>query len=95
VREKRDNGQVNLVLNMRKSNSPKTSETCELLKNGIISSIESKNPFGQALANEKLELLKKNHCKKVLLWINKTYENDPSPFVQQIAKKALDYTQSL
>jgi hypothetical protein len=83
------------MLNTRNPNFPKTSETCKLLKNGIISSIETKELFGQALANEKLELLKKNRCKKVLLWVHETYKNDPSPFVQQIAKKALDYARSL
>ena len=83
------------MLNRRKLPVPKTSETCKLLREGIKSSIKSVDPFSQSDVKRKLELLRKRRCKKDLLWIHETYKNDPSPFVQQIAKKALDYAESV
>jgi len=86
---------ADVLFKKRKPRFPKTSETCELLGKGIRSSIKSLDPFGQTKAKEELELLRKTRCKKVLLWIYENYKNDPSPFVQQFAKKALDYAESV
>ncbi|MEM2112383.1 MAG: hypothetical protein QXX08_11000 [Candidatus Bathyarchaeia archaeon] len=82
------------MLNRSKFPLPKTSETCEMLRKGIESSIESVDPFRQADANIKLEMLRQSRCKKVLLWIHENYKNNPSPFAQQF-KKALDYAKSI
>lgn len=79
----------------RKPRFPKTSETCKLLGEGIRSSIESLSPFEQTKAKEELELLRKNRCKKVLLWVYENYKNSPSPFVKDVAKKAFDYSKSI
>ena len=83
------------MLNRRKLPVPKTSETCEMLLEGIKSSIESVDPFRQSDAKRKLEILRKHRCRKALLWIHENYKNIPSPFVQQLAKKALDYAESV
>jgi hypothetical protein len=83
------------MLNRRKLSVPQTSETCELLLKGIESSVASADPFRQQTAKKQLEILKKNKCRKALLWIHNNYKNDPSPFVQQFAKRALDYAESV
>lgn len=75
--------------------NPNTSETCEMLLESIKSSIRSPDPFRQSDAKTKLEMLKKNRCKKALIWIHENYRNDPSPFVQQFAKRALEYAQTV
>jgi hypothetical protein len=86
---------VDDMLNRRKLPVPKTSETCEMLRKAIESSIESVDPFRQSDAKRKLEILKKHRCRKDLLWIHENYRDHPSPFVQQLAKKALDFAESV
>ena len=71
------------------------AETCELLYEGVKSSIESIDPFRQSDAKKKLEMLKKNKCRKELIRIHEKYKTNPSPFVQQLAKTALEYAQSI
>jgi hypothetical protein len=78
-----------------KQSFPRTSETCKLLLEGIKLSIDSTDPFRQSDAKRKLEMLRDNKCKKALIWISNNYRSHPSPFVQQLAKKALEYAESL
>jgi len=66
-----------------------------MLLEGIESSVTSADPFRQQVARKQLEILRKNRCRKALLWIYGNYRNDPSPFVQQFAKRALDYAESV
>jgi hypothetical protein len=75
--------------------NPKTSETCEMLLESVKKSIRSSDPFSQQQAKKELEMLKKNRCKKALLWIYDNYRNDPSPFAQQFAKRALECSQTV
>jgi len=84
-----------IMFNKKKRPFPRTSETCEMLREGIEASIESTDPFRQSDVKRKLEMLRKNRCKKALIWIHENYKTNPSPFVQQVAKKALEYAQSL
>lgn len=83
------------MLRSKEKPFPKTSETCEMLLEGIKASVGSPDPWRQADANKKLEMLKQNRCKKALLWVHENYRMHPSPFVQQFAKTALEYAQSL
>ena len=83
------------MFNTTKRPFPRTSETCEMLLEGVKSSIKSTDPFRQSDAKTKLEMLKKNKCRKALIWIHENYKTNPSPFVQQVAKTALEYAQSL
>lgn len=71
------------------------AETCELLYEGVKSSIESTDLFRQSDAKKKLKMLKKNKCRKELIRLHENYKTNSSPFVQQLAKKALEYAQSL
>jgi len=66
-----------------------------MLLEGIKSSIASVDPFRQQAAKKKLEMLRKQRCRKALLWIYENYNNDPFLFVQQFAKRALDYAESV
>ena len=81
------------IFNRRKLPVPQTSETCEMLLEGIRSSIASVDPFRQQVARKKLEMLRKQRCRKALLWIHENYQSYPSPFVQGFAKRALDYAE--
>jgi len=74
---------------------PQTSETCQMLLEGIRSSIASVDPFRQSDAKKQLEILRQHRCRKALLWIHENYKTNPSPFVQQFAKRALDYAESV
>lgn len=49
----------------------------------------------QSDAKTKIEMVKQNRCKKAFIWVHENYRNDLSPFMQQLAKKAWEYAQSL
>jgi hypothetical protein len=79
----------------KESSLPQTSEECESILKSVILLIESPYSFHQVKAKAMLELLYEKKCKKALSWLWEKYRLNPSPSVQQFAKKAREYRKNL
>ena len=74
---------------------PQTTETCEMLLENVIEALKSTDSIHRAQANDYLLKLRERRCIKALLWIHQNFKGNPSPFLQQLSKKAEEYARSL